>query len=240
MRSTLCARGLPALAAAAICACGPDDRAGRTAAATTASEWTGARDDPPDPPRPPPSRGPDGTWVLHVGDSFVGGPLAETLRARFEGVGAREAVVAKKSTATLTWVDDPDLDAWLARRPSLVLITLGANELYDSVPDVRARAIHAIARKAGAVAPCVWLAPPIWRKDTSGWLQIIHDHCDPCLFFDSDALLGGLRPDERRADGIHPNDRGGARWADTFWAWLEDHRDRSRPGWHLDPFVERY
>jgi lysophospholipase L1-like esterase len=224
-----------------VCACGSDDRAGgRTTGATTAVAWAGSRDDPPDPPRPPAFEGTDGTWVLHVGDSFAGGPLAETLRARFESVGAKEAVVAKKSTATLTWVDDPDLDAWLARRPSLVLITLGANELYDSVPNVRARAIHTIARKAGAVASCVWLAPPIWRKDTSGWLQTIHDHCDPCLFFDSDAVLGGLQPDERRADGIHPNGRGGARWADAFWGWLEDHRDRTRRGWHLDPFVERY
>ncbi len=54
----------------------------------------------------------DGTWVLHVGDSFVGGPLAASLAGRFEAVGAREAAVAKQSTSTFSWAEDPDLDEW--------------------------------------------------------------------------------------------------------------------------------
>jgi hypothetical protein len=95
--------------------------------------------------------------------------------------------------------------------------------------------VHKIA-EAGAA--CVWMTPPMWKRD-SGILQVIHDHSAPCLFFDSDAVLGGLRDDERQRDRIHPNERGGARWAESFWGWLEDHRDSSRPGWALVPFELR-
>ena len=147
--------------------------------------------------------------------------------------------ISKTSTDTTRWARDPELDTWLARRPSLVLITLGANEVDNTVPKLHAPAIRALARKVGAAAPCVWVAPPLWKPDAPGWLQVIHDHCAPCLFFDSDAVTGGLTVDERRADHIHPNGRGGARWAEAFWRWLEEHRDVAHSGWALVPFEQR-
>ena len=78
----------------------------------------------------------------------------------------------------------------------------------------------------------------MWKAD-SGILQVIHDHSAPCLFFDSDAVLGGLTADERQPDRIHPNKRGGARWAEALWGWLVDHKDATRPGWALAPFEVR-
>ena len=78
----------------------------------------------------------------------------------------------------------------------------------------------------------------MWKKD-SGILQVIHDHAAPCLFFDSDAVLGGLTPEERQRDRIHPNERGGARWAGAFWGWLQDHRDPARPAWGLVSYETR-
>jgi hypothetical protein len=221
--------------------------------AALASDWTGAREasSPPSPPSPPvaadsdgsapaaPFDGAGGTWVLHVGDSFVGGPFAQSLAPRFEAVGARPVAIAKTSTFTTTWAVDPELDGWLARRPALVLVTLGANEVETPTPELRAGAVHALARKVGAVAPCVWIAPPLWVDDSHGLLQVLHDHCDPCLFFDSDAFLRRLGNDERWSDHIHPNGRGGARWAQAFWGWLEDHRDRTRRAWSLVPFETR-
>jgi hypothetical protein len=68
---------------------------------------------------------------------------------------------------------------------------------------------------------------------------VIHDHAAPCLFFDSDAVLGGLTLQERRGDRIHPNVRGGSRWAEVFWMWLVDHRDLSRGPWVLEAFERR-
>jgi lysophospholipase L1-like esterase len=184
----------------------------------------------------------NGTWVLHVGDSFVNASFAQSLAPLFRVVGARQVTLAKTSTYTTDWAQDPELDDWLARRPSLVLVTLGANEVDNVTPKLHAHAIRGLARKIGAVAPCVWVAPPLWKADGPGWLQVLHDYCAPCLFFDSDAVLGGLSDEERRHDGIHPNERGGQRWAEAFWGWLDEHRDPSRgqrSAWALVPFERR-
>jgi lysophospholipase L1-like esterase len=183
--------------------------------------------------------GTPGAWVLHVGDSFVDASFAQNLASRFRAAGVRQVALAKTATYTTSWAYDPELVRLLAHQPSLVLVTLGANEVDNAVPQLHAGAIHALAHKIGATAPCVWVAPPMWKTDAAGWLQVIHDHCAPCLFFDSDALLGGLKDDERRRDRIHPNDRGGARWAEAFWEWLEAHRDPTGGAWALAPFERR-
>lgn len=182
---------------------------------------------------------PRGTWVLHIGDSFVHASFQQNLRPRFEGAQTTYVVDATTATYTTTWAFDPELDRWLARRPSLVLVTLGANEFDMPVPSEHAGAVEKLVRKiAAASTSCVWITPPAWKKD-SGILQVIHDHASPCLFFDSDAALGGLSAAERQPDRIHPNKRGGARWTAAFWDWLVDHRDPQRPGWALVPYETR-
>jgi hypothetical protein len=207
--------------------------------APSASDWVGSRDAPESAPAAPPLAMPRGTWVLHIGDSFVHAFLQQNLRPRFQASGTGYVVDATTATYTTTWANDPDLDRWLGRRPSLVLVTLGANEVDMPVPLEHARAVKQLVRKIGeASTSCVWITPPMWKAD-SGILQVIHDHSAPCLFLDSDALLGGLSPDERQRDHIHPNERGGARWADAVWAWLTDHRDPARPAWALVPFELR-
>jgi lysophospholipase L1-like esterase len=188
---------------------------------------------------PGPQRVPRDAWVLHIGDSFVHAAFQQNLRPLFRTVGAEYVVDATNATYTTTWVRDPELEKWLNRRPSLVLVTLGANEVEMPDPTEHAGAIRALSRKIAAVAPsCVWITPPMWKKDT-GILQVIHDQSAPCLFFDSDAVLGGLGPDERQRDRIHPNERGGARWARAFWGWLQDHRDTSHGPWALVPWEPR-
>jgi lysophospholipase L1-like esterase len=181
----------------------------------------------------------DGTLVLHIGDSFADAWFQQNLAPRVRASGARYVVEATTASYTTTWANEPELGKLLARKPSLVVVTLGANEVDMPVPEQHARAVERIARRIeSAGAACVWTTPPMWKEDT-GILQVIHDHCSPCLYFDSDAVLGGLRPDERQPDRIHPNKRGGARWADAFWSWLLDHRDASRAGWAVLPFEER-
>ena len=207
-------------------------------AAPAARDWAGSHETRPAPVAELPAV-PKGTWVLHVGDSFVHASLQQNLRPRFEATGAGYVVDATTATYTTTWANDPDLEKWLARRPSLVLVTLGANEVDMPVPTEHAHPVEQLVRKiAEASVSCVWITPPMWKKD-SGILQVIHDHSAPCLFFDSDAVLGGLRDDERQRDHIHPNERGGARWTEALWGWLEDHRDPGRPGWALVPWERR-
>ncbi len=227
---------------ACICSCestapaAPGPERARPAEAT---EWLGTHPAAAAPPEAPAPTAANGALVLHIGDSFTEAGLQQNLRRRFQATGSTYIVDARTATYTTSWVDDPVLADWLARRPSLVLVTLGANEVDMPVPGAHARAVETISRAIGrSGASCVWISPPTWKKDT-GILQVIHDHCAPCLFADSDAIFGGLAPDERQPDGIHPNRRGGARWAAAFWGWLTDHRDAGRGPWALVPFERR-
>jgi lysophospholipase L1-like esterase len=219
------------------------------ARAPAASEWTGVRGDAREeaPTGRPPASGAQPArdaqaprdWVLHIGDSFTHAFLRQNLGPRFHAAGARYVVDATTATYTTTWAGDPDLDQWLARRPALVLVTLGANEFDIPFPAVHAHAVATIAHKiAAAGAACVWIAPPMWTPDT-GILQVIYENCAPCVYFDSDAILGGLARSEREPDRIHPNARGGARWAEAFWGWLMDHRDPAGGPWAITPFERR-
>jgi hypothetical protein len=229
--------------AALLAACGCESTAPASTAPMdrprpSASEWTGSTET--HSPSSTPELSPEkGTWVLHVGDSFVHASFQQNLRPRFEATGTGYVVDATTATYTTTWATDPQLDSWLARRPSLVLVTLGANEVEMAIPEEHARAVQALVHKlVKASTSCVWITPPMWKRDT-GILQVIHDNATPCLFFDSDAVLGGLRDDERQHDRIHPNEKGGARWAEALWGWLQDHRDPRRPAWALVPFEHR-
>jgi len=178
-------------------------------------------------------------WVLHIGDSFVEAFFAQNLAPRFKAAGARYVVQAETATYTTTWASSEQLESWLDDHPSLVLITLGANEVTLPVPEMRARAVERLVQRVSAAATsCVWITPLTWKGDT-GILQVIHDHCSPCLFFDSDAVVGELSANERQPDRIHPSPRGGARWAAAFWDWLEDHRDRRGAPWSLTSFERR-
>jgi hypothetical protein len=208
--------------------------------ARSAHDWAGTVARPaPAVAAPAPASPERGTWVLHVGDSFVHAALQQNLRPLFERSGTEYVVSAATATYTTTWAFDGELDKWLARRPSLVLVTLGANEVDMPAPAEHAHPVEQLVRKiAEASVSCVWITPPMWKKD-SGILQVIHDHSAPCLFFDSDAVMGGLREDERQRDRIHPNERGGAKWTEALWGWLEDHRDPSRAGWALVPYERR-
>jgi hypothetical protein len=238
----------------ALAACGCDETrtpapthaAGRPA--SSATEWAGARAQPLAPHAPADAAGSGGpatpsdrgTWVLHIGDSFADASFQQNIAPHIRASGAAFTADARTSTYTTTWAYDAQLDEKLARKPSLVIVTLGANEVDIPYPSVHAAAVERIARRIHASgASCVWTTPPLWHGET-GILEVIHDHCAPCVYFDSDAVLGGgLRPDERQRDGIHPNARGGARWAEAFWGWLTDHRDGSQAGWRVLPFERR-
>jgi acyl-CoA thioesterase-1 len=163
-----------------------------------------------------------GKTVLHVGDSMVGGDggLTKALERLFKAAGARFFRDYKVSESIATYDRSPRLKALLARHnPDIVIVTLGANDVFLPYPAVFTRYVKSIVARIGA-RECYWMAPPLWRPDT-GIVHIIRDNVAPCVFFDgSDLSL------ERRGDGIHPTDRGGEEWAARFWETL---RARSTP-----------
>ena len=179
----------------------------------------------------PPDLSRKGTIVVHIGDSFTEAYFEQNLRARFAGVGAKYIVRAQTPSYTPVWAYggyDGGLDTLLYQHPALVLVTLGANEVEMKVPEQHAKAVRELARKASQWGQCVWITPPMWKKDT-GFLDVVRDNCAPCAYFRSDDHVKDV---ERQRDGIHPNEAGGARWAAAFWEWLEAHRVPAK-GWTL-------
>ena len=93
-----------------------------------------------------------------------------------------------------------------------------------------------IAKKIAAVgATCAWVSPPSWKKERANFLDVIKDNCAPCINFESDARVTDI---ERTSDGIHPNERGGAKWATAFWDWLMARRDPDAEPWGLKGDVD--
>ncbi|UQA57407.1 SGNH/GDSL hydrolase family protein [Polyangium aurulentum] len=164
-----------------------------------------AEEAPPIPPR---------SVVLHIGDSFLMAGFAQTLRPKMKELGANYLVHSQQSSYTTTW--PLKLGKLVGDfHPDLVIINLGANEVELTDTAGRAKAVERMIKIIGD-RPCVWVSPPLWRKDT-GIIEIIRRHSIPCRYFDSDALAGTI---SRQHDLIHPDARGGEIWAEAFWKWL--------------------
>lgn len=151
--------------------------------------------------------------MLHTGDSMVGshGGLTRALRRRFEGIGAEFVSDHKTSASITTFARSPHLDQLLgAHDPDLVVLTLGANDARAPRPEVFAPAVAQVVAKLAGRA-CVWIGPPLGTP--RGISRVIRENAGHCAFFDSSELV--IR---RGPDGVHPTDRGGAEWADAFWA----------------------
>jgi len=154
-----------------------------------------------------------GKTVLHVGDSMVGGDggLTKALGANFTHAGARFVRDTKVSESVISFAASTRLRTLLAKHaPDIVIVTLGANDVFVPYPASLAGHVQAIARKLQG-RECYWMGPPLWKPDT-GIVQVIKDNAAPCTFFDSSAQKLA-----RAGDGIHPTEQGGAAWASSFW-----------------------
>jgi acyl-CoA thioesterase-1 len=165
----------------------------------------------------PAARDLKGKTVLHCGDSMVGGAggLTKALEAKFKAAGARFVHDSQVSAAISVYDKQPKLKELLARnKPDIVIITLGANEVFVPFPDSLAANVEGIVKR---IAPreCYWTGPPTWKPDT-GVVRVLREHVAPCKFFDSSDMKL-----ERAGDGIHPTDKGGAAWAEAFWVFFQ-------------------
>ena len=174
---------------------------------------------------------PQGTLVLHIGDSFAAA-LGVELGKRLKAVGVRNALEYKTASYIPNWSFDGDVPKFVASyQPDLVLITLGANEIEIPNPEQRAGAIRHLVGELGG-CPCVWIAPPLWKPDT-GLLKVIRENIAPCRYLDSNALVQDL---PRGPDKIHPSAEGREIWAGIVFDWLAKERagSASQP-WALKP-----
>jgi len=153
--------------------------------------------------------------VLHTGDSMVGGGLCKALQPRFEAEGAKFYRDVWESGRVFQFAQSDRIPKLLAKvDPDLVVLTLGANDVWMNEPDQIAKGAEKIARivTEGGRA-CWWIGPPIWKPYFKGIVDLLREHVAPCIFFDSRDVDMPRRP-----DGIHPTDKGGEVWADAFWS----------------------
>lgn len=172
-----------------------------------------------------PARDLNGKVVLHAGDSMVGGDggLTKALATKFKAEGAKFVRDYEVSVSISTYARTPRLKNLLEKhKPDIVILTLGANDVFVPFPQTFGVHVEAIVKKIGE-RECYWMSPPTWKPD-SGIVDVIKEHAAPCKFFDSRNLT--LR---RAGDHIHPTEKGGADWADLFWAFFHG-RGPSAPG----------
>jgi lysophospholipase L1-like esterase len=169
--------------------------------------------------------------VLQIGDSFAAA-LGVELGKRLKAAGLRSALEYKTASYIPNWSFDGDVPKLVGKyNPDLVLITLGANEVEITNPEQRVGAIKHLVRVLGD-RPCVWITPPLWKKDT-GLMQVIAQNVAPCRCLDSDTVVHDL---PRGKDKIHPSAEGRTLWADAVFAWLAREREPTGPKpWALKP-----
>jgi hypothetical protein len=164
-----------------------------------------------------------GKKVLHVGDSMVGGNfgLTRSLEAKLTDAGAKLVRHTKVSETLQSFDKSSTLrDLLRTHEPDIVIINLGANDAIVPFPAQYAHHVANVAKRVGD-RECWWIGPPSWKGPDTGIVTVLHDNVGTCRFFDSSKLEL-----ERTTDGIHPNDRGAARWAEVFWDVFRD-----APGW---------
>lgn len=153
-----------------------------------------------------------GTKVLVFGDSMVDAGFAQRLQKLIEARGGIVAHDAWTSSSTTSWSKGDRLDNLLVvHKPDVVIVALGANEVFLPAPEAVAPRVRAIVHKL-APRPCVWVSPPLWKGET-GIVGVERTNSAPCGFYDSGAVKV-----ERAKDGIHPTPKGGSDWADAVFA----------------------
>lgn len=151
--------------------------------------------------------------LLLVGDSLAVG-LSHPL-----GQLAHDAQVAfladgRISTRISQWAQNTWLPTALTFAPTLVLISLGTNDMLLADPTLEAPALAAILERVrGAGANALWVVPPTMPFADRGVRAMIA--ASGVTRFPSDALTIPRGPDR-----IHPTAAGYAGWAGAIWQFL--------------------
>jgi len=154
-----------------------------------------------------------GKTVLFVGDSMIVTGLDIWARNWVQRNGGTYRRHYHSSSTTQTWATTRALEYALQRyKPHIVFIVLGANELFISKPQRRARYVRVILRKLGK-RPYRWIGPPGWAPDT-GIIKVLAHTVPAGRFYP----FNGRRI-SRAADGKHPSLTGSRTWAQDIFTW---------------------
>ncbi|MES2388291.1 MAG: SGNH/GDSL hydrolase family protein [Bacteroidota bacterium] len=115
---------------------------------------------------------------------------------------------------TTNWAAKDTLRKVIRRhKPSLVMFSLGANELFIQHIRNREKFLKRILAQMDST-PYIFIGPPNWKKDT-GFNDMVMDNVPADQFF----LSANIKLD-RRKDGAHPTMDASKIWADTLANWM--------------------
>ncbi len=158
--------------------------------------------------------------ILLIGDSMVGG-LAYALQEYCDYNGHKFTAVAWESAQTKWFAKTDTLNFFIKKyHPNLVLILLGANEVYlsDNYEEKRGKYIDEIVSQLDSV-PFLWIGPPNWNSDTA-LNSVICKHVGADRFFYSYKVSLNNPQFKRWRDGIHPALSADRLWADSLSKWI--------------------
>lgn len=164
-------------------------------------------------------------YILLTGDSMTE-ELRFALGAYAKKNGAKLMTCTWYSSNTMIWSESSRLASLIREyRPSLIVFTLGSNELFKRDIADRERFIQDIIYEADVTqTPFVWVNPPAWKEDT-GISELILKNVGKERHFDSRGLKLA-----RKSDGAHPTRDGAKVWGDTIMTWLQ------RDSWYKSMF----
>ena len=89
--------------------------------------------------------------------------LEKALAPRFEGIGARYVQDAVTSASIVSFDKSDHFSKMLAQyNPDLVILTLGANDVFLPSPGRLAKNVQSIVKKIDG-RRCFWMGPPLWK-----------------------------------------------------------------------------
>lgn len=161
--------------------------------------------------------------VLHTGDSMVGGGLSRALGPMFVADGSKYFRDVIESGTIHEFSQNDHLPKLLKSiNPDLILISLGANHIHQGSDPAKEIAPY-VAKLIKRVEKidCYWIAPPIWKPEQQAFNDWLKEHVAPCKFYDGTDPKGANLEISRRADKIHPDEKGGEVWAADFWKFFK-------------------
>ena len=152
--------------------------------------------------------------ALFIGDSMVE-KLAPCCAAKLPTSADSVFAVIWYASTTKLWAETATLDYYLQKyRPTIIIVTLGSNELYINSPHQRTPYIEKIVSKIGST-PYLWVSPPRTNSST-GISDVIRQTVGDDRFFDSRHLTL-----ERGSDNIHPTAGAAHVWADSLASYMQ-------------------
>ena len=149
---------------------------------------------------------------------FVGDSMGECLYIPFLNYAKYSKHTIKGSfwygSCTINWAARDTLRKLIRKyKPSLVVFSLGANELTLPHSRGRERDLNRVLAQMDST-PYLFIGPPNWVKDT-GFNRMVMDNVRADQFFYSADLVL-----DRKKDGAHPTLSASRIWADTVANWI--------------------